>query len=68
MGVRKTMVVVEAPERRRSGTDAERKRISSVTGPWEERGEVRMKGQDKKGRAGLEEHELRRGFASLTSC
>lgn len=34
MGVRKTMVVVDAPESKRKGTEAERKRISSVTGPW----------------------------------
>ena len=34
MGVRKMMVVVSILARRRSGTDAERKRISSVIGPY----------------------------------
>jgi hypothetical protein len=42
MGVKKTMVVVDAPESRRRGTEAERKRISSVTGPWVSEGEVRF--------------------------
>jgi hypothetical protein len=34
MGVRKMMVLLEARARRRSGTEAERKRTSSVMGPW----------------------------------
>jgi hypothetical protein len=33
MGVRKIVVVFEVLARRRSGTEAERKRISSVMGP-----------------------------------
>jgi hypothetical protein len=33
MGVRNMMVVIDAGERSRSGTEAERKRISSVMGP-----------------------------------
>jgi hypothetical protein len=34
MGVRKMTVVVSVLAKRRSGTDAERKRISSVIGPY----------------------------------
>ena len=40
MGVRNMMVVFEVCDSSSSGTEAERKRISSVTGPWLERLEV----------------------------
>jgi hypothetical protein len=36
-GVKKMIVVFEVWERSRRGTEAERKRISSVIGPWARR-------------------------------
>ena len=39
-GVKKMMVVLDVRERRRRGTEAERKRTSSVTGPCTETSEI----------------------------
>jgi len=62
IGVRNMMVVFEVCDSRSSGTEAERKRISSVTGPWFEILEVLLLPKQ------VNNNILQQSYATQSSC